>query len=352
VVSPTRRTSTPAQRNVTIDDVARAAGVAKSTVSNVLNGSGRFGEAARARVLDMVDQLGYQPHQGARSMRSRKTMRLAYLMPPIALEPTNLIIMQFMQALLTAAARQRYRVLVVAQEADPSDDIRRLAADRSVDGFVLSDLQADDPRAELLCELGMPFSCFGRTRPGQPQSWTDIDNAAAEAEAVRHVVDRGYTRLGFAGFDTGSPWDLEREAGFRAGLASRGIGGDGAGMLRVPDDASARAEIRSFIASAEPDAVLTGSDRIAAIVYSVAPELNRQVGRDLAVAGFDGSVGAGLLHPTLTSVVLPVEDIARRIVSRVLRQVEHGADTEPGEVIPTWLREGASTQARTGIVVV
>jgi DNA-binding LacI/PurR family transcriptional regulator len=123
-------------------------------------------------------------------------------------------------------------------------------------------------------------------------------------------------------------------------------------MLRVPDDASARAEIRSFIASAEPDAVLTGSDRIAAIVYSVAPELNRQVGRDLAVAGFDGSVGAGLLHPTLTSVVLPVEDIARRIVSRVLRQVEHGADTEPGEVIPTWLREGASTQARTGIVVV
>jgi DNA-binding LacI/PurR family transcriptional regulator len=135
VASPTRRTSTAAQRNVTIEDVARAAGVAKSTVSNVLNGSGRFGEAARARVLDAVDQLGYQPHQGARSMRSRKTMRLAYLMPPIQLEPTNLIMMQFMQALLTAAAQHRYRVLVVAQEADASDDIRGLAAGRSVDAF-------------------------------------------------------------------------------------------------------------------------------------------------------------------------------------------------------------------------
>lgn len=351
MVSPTRRTSTAAQRNVTIEDVARAAGVAKSTVSNVLNGSGRFGEAARARVLDMVDQLGYQPHQGARSMRSRKTMRLAYLMPPIQREPANLIMMQFMQALLTAAARQRYRVLVVAQEADPSDDIRRLAADRSVDGFVLSDVQHDDPRVELLCELGMPFFCFGRTRPGQPQSWADIDNAEAEAEAVRHVADRGYTRLGFVGYDTGSPWDLDRETGFRAGLASRGIEGDGAGVLRLRDDANARAEIRSFLASAAPDALLTGSDKIAAIVYSVAPELNRQVGRDLAVTGFDGSVSAGLLYPTLTSVVLPVEDIARRIVGRVLRQVEYGADTEPGEVIPTWLREGASTPARTGAVV-
>ena len=351
MVAPTRRTSTAAQRSVTIEDVARAAGVAKSTVSNVLNGSGRFGEAARARVLDMVDQLGYQPHQGARSMRSRKTMRLAYLMPPIQLEPANLIMMQFMQALLTAAARQRYRVLVVAQEADPSDDIRRLAADRSVDAFVVSDLQDDDPRVELLCELGAPFSCFGRTRPDQPQSWADIDNAAAEAEAVRHVVDRGYARPGFIGFETSSPWDLERENGFRAGLASRGIPGDGAGVLRVREDASARGEIRSFIAAAGPDALLTGSDRIAAIVYGVAPELNRQVGRDLAVTGFDGSVSTGLLYPTLTSVVLPVEDIARRVVGRVMRQVESGADTEPGEVIPTWLREGASTPARTGTAV-
>lgn len=351
MASSARRPSRPAQRKVTIEDVARAAGVGRQTVSNVLNGSGRVGAVARARVLHTVDQLGYHPHQGARSLRSRRTMQLAYLMPSVQLQPTNLIMMQFMQALLTAAARQRYRVLVVAQEADPSDDVRRLAADRSVDGFVLSDVQHDDPRVELLCELGMPFSCFGRTRPGQPQSWADIDNAEAEAEAVRHVADRGYTRLGFAGYDTGSPWDLDRETGFRAGLASRGIEGDGAGVLRLRDDANARAEIRSFLASAAPDALLTGSDKIAAIVYSVAPELNRQVGRDLAVTGFDGSVSVGLLYPTLTSVVLPVEDIARRIVGRVLRQVEYGADTEPGEVIPTWLREGASTPARTGAVV-
>src|SRR5579864_7105877 len=91
VASPTRPTAPPTRRNVTLMDVARAAGVGKSTVSNVLNGSGRVGEAARARVLAMVDQLGYRPHHGARSMRSRRSMQLAYLMPPIQLEPTNLI---------------------------------------------------------------------------------------------------------------------------------------------------------------------------------------------------------------------------------------------------------------------
>jgi len=327
-------------------DVARAAGVGKSTVSNVLNGSGRVGEAARARVLEMVDQLGYRPNHGARSLRSRRTMQLAYFLPRIQLEPTNLIMMQFMQSLLTAGAQWHYRVLVVAQDADPSSDIRNLVAGHIVDGVVLSELRPDDRRAELLAELGMPFACFGRTRPGLPQPRADIDNAVAEAEAVRHVAERGYTRPGYIGYPTATYWDAEREAGFRAGLARCGIPGDGAGLLQVADDASARAEIRSFLTSARPDAVLTGSDKIAAVVYSVAAELNLRIGRDLAVIGFDGSVGASLLYPQLTSVVMPVDDIARRVVGRALRQIENGYDNEPGEIVATWLREGESTPAR------
>jgi DNA-binding LacI/PurR family transcriptional regulator len=66
----------------------------------------------------------------------------------------------------------------------------------------------------------------------------------------------------------------------------------------------------------------------------------------IAVVGFDGSVGAALLHPRLTSVVMPVEEIAQRVVDRALRQVENGHDSDPGEVVATCLREGGSTPAR------
>jgi len=323
VASPARRSAHPAQRKVTVIDVARAAGVGKSTVSNVLNGSGRVGEAARARVLEAVDQLGYHPHHGARSMRVHRTMQLAYLMAPVQLQPTNLIMMQFLQALVRAAADRDYGVLVVGQHADPGDDIRRLVAGR------------------MLHALGMPFACMGRTGRGLPQPWVDFDNAEAEAEAVRYVLDRGFTRLGYVGYTSSNYWDAEREAGFRAGLASRGIPGEGVGLLRV-EETSARAKIRSFLSSAQPDAVLTGSDRIATIVYSVAAELNLTVGRDLAVVGFDGSAGTELLNPALTSIVIPFEDIARRVVDRALRQVENGQDSEPGEIVPTLLRLGRS----------
>ena len=237
-------------------------------------------------------------------------------------------------------------MLVIAQQADPSEDIRRLVSSRGVDAFVLSDMQARDRRVELLHALGMPFACMGRTGRGLPQSWVDIDNAEGQVEAVRYVLGRGFTRLGYIGYASGNYWDAEREAGFLAGLASRGIPGESAGVLRVDDDAGAsagaRARIRSFLSSARPDAVLTGNDHIAVTVYSVAAELNLSVGRDLAVVGFEGSINAEWLNPTLTSIVMPIEDIAVRVVDRALRQVENGQDSEPGEVIPALLRLGRS----------
>ena len=343
MVTEPQRESGPRQRSATIEDVARAADVGRQTVSNVLNGSGRVGAAARARVLEAVARLSYQPHHGARSLRSRRTMQLGYLMPPQQLQPTNLIMMQFLQSLVAEASRRRYRVVVGAGHEGARDEMRRMISSRSVDAFVLSDLGPGDPRAALLCELGMPFACMGRTGPGLPQCWADVDNAGAEAQAVRHVLDLGFARPGYIGYTSDNYWDAQREAGFRDGLASRGISGDGAGVLRVDDDASARGAIRSFLESARPDAVLTGTDKIAIIVYGIAADLNLRVGRDLAVVGFDGSVGAELLHPTLTSVVIPVEDIARRVIDRALRQLETGPDTEPGEIIPAWLRTGGST---------
>jgi DNA-binding LacI/PurR family transcriptional regulator len=333
-------------RQVTIQDVAHAAAVSRQTVSNVLNGSGRVGDAARARVLEAVAALGYQPHHGARSLRSRRTMQFAYVMPRVQLLPGNYIMQQFLQAVAAACARRSYGMLTVVPDGDPRDEIRRLIASRSVDGFLLSELQQDDPRVRLLTEAGMPFACFGRTGPALAQSWVDIDNRGAVAAAVEHVLDQGFGRIAYLGYRTPNYWDTERAAGFAGGLAARGIPADQADMVLV-DDANARRKIRSLLAAdrsgRRPDAIVTSSDRLAGVVYSVASELRLRIGQDLAVTGFDGSAAAALMHPRLTTVTIPVDDIARRVVARALRQLEHGPDQQPGEVVPVTLRVGEST---------
>jgi DNA-binding LacI/PurR family transcriptional regulator len=335
---------------VTIQDVARAAGVGRQTVSNVLNGSGRVGAAARARVLQAVAALGYHPHHGARSLRSRRTRQLAYVLPRLQVLPGNYIMQQFLQALATASARRGYNLVAVVPDADPRDEMRRLIASRCVDAFLLSDLQPEDPRVALLAEAGMPFACFGRTGPALPQQWVDIDNHEAIVAVVEHVLARGYARAAFVGFRPGNYWDHERAAGFEAALAGHGITVREADLLLV-DEASARRKIRSLLTGARgsahggtrPDAIVAGSDRLAAMVYGIAAELRLRIGRDLGVTGFDGSLAAGLMYPRLTGVTIPVEDIARRVVARALRQIDHGPDLIPGEVVATTLRLGEST---------
>ena len=248
-------------------------------------------------MLEAVAALGYHPHHGARSLRSRRTRQLAYVMPRVQLLPDNYIMQQFLQALAAASARRSYSMVVAVPDGDPRDEMRRLIASRSVDAFLLSELQPDDPRVMLLAEAGMPFACFGRIGPALPQHWVDIDNHAAIVEAVEHVLGRGFRRLAFVGYRTASLWDLSRAAGFTAGLARHGMPGDQADILLV-DEASARRKIRSLLTGVtprrrRPDAIVTGSDRLAAVIYSVAAELRLRIGRDLAVTGFDGSAAAG-----------------------------------------------------------
>jgi LacI family transcriptional regulator, galactose operon repressor len=332
-------------RQVTIEDVARAAAVSRQTVSNVLNGSGRVGDAARARVLDAVATLGYHPNQGARSLRSRRTRQFAYVLPRVQLFPGNYIMQQFLQSLAAASARRGYSMVIVVPDGDPREDIQRLIASRSVDAFLLSELQPDDPRVLVLSEAGMPFASFGRTGPALPQNWVDIDNRAAAAAVVEHVLARGFRRIAFLGYRSVNHWDSERTAGFRAGLASHGISAD---TELLVDDPNARRKIRSLLNASQPnlrpDAIVTGSDRLAGVVYDVAAELRLRIGQDLAVTGFDGSAAAALMHPRLTSVTIPIDDIARRVVARALKQLDHGPDHDPGEVVPTKLRLGESTR--------
>jgi DNA-binding LacI/PurR family transcriptional regulator len=332
-------------RRVTIEDVARAAGVGRQTVSNVLNGVGRVGEGTRARVLEAMTALGYHPHHGARSLRSRRTRQVAYVLPQVQLFPGNYIMQQFLQSLAAATARRNYGMLVVVPESDPRDDMRRLIASHSVDAFLLSELQPDDPRVALLAEAGMPFAGFGRTGPGLPQHWIDIDNRGAVIAAVEHVVASGFAHPYYLGVRSENSWDAERAAGYLAGLAGCGLRADQDGMLFV-DEASARKRVRSLLTArrgGRPDAIVTGSDRLAAVVYGVAAELRLRIGHDLAVTGFDGSEAAGLMHPRLTSVAIPVDEIARRVVARALAQVDHGPDLQPGEIVPAGLRVGEST---------
>jgi DNA-binding LacI/PurR family transcriptional regulator len=342
--APTRATpGPPGKARSDINDVARLARVSRQTVSNVLNNRTGYSEDTRTRVLWAIEELDYQPHRAARSLRSQRTMQLGYHMPGEQLAAENAFVLGFIQALVRGAADRGHHVLVFTERDDELEVFRELVAIRGVDGFVLSGSRVDDPRARYLHQAGVPFAMFGRTAPGLPQTWVDTDGVAATASVVDYLVERGHELFAFVGYDAKNYWDLERLEGFRKGLADNGLRvSEGAIVLGGTLDAVRGGVARLLARKRRPTAIVSGSDVLAAVVVNAARSTGLRVGQDLAVTGFDGGFVQQMTEPVLTSVRIPVDRIAAELIGRCLHEIDDGPTTEPGLVVPTEIAVGGS----------
>ncbi|MEV7023264.1 LacI family DNA-binding transcriptional regulator [Kitasatospora sp. NPDC093558] len=362
----------PRRGATTIEEVARAAGVSRQTVSNALNAPHRVRPDTLERVTAAIRELGYQPDQSARSLRSGARRTIGYLSPVDDPFDPNPLMAGFLEALVDAAGAQGLRVLLFrpapgtgdtpgtgavravgdalgAEDGPGTGDtpgagdalaaIDELVAARQVDGLVLADVLRDDPRIGHVARAGVPFTTFGRTGPGEPQHWVDIGNGPAMAAVVRHLAERGHRHLGYVGGAEDLPWMAERRAGFLAEARRLGLTAVVAGG---PDVAAVRGLLRG---PDRPTAVAAASDLLALDVYeavraeglAVGPEAAE--GGQVAVTGFHDTPLCRHLHPALTSVRLPLRAIAAALVERLLGQVR-------GERAP-----GAGLELATELVV-
>jgi DNA-binding LacI/PurR family transcriptional regulator len=326
-----------------INDVARLARVSRQTVSNVLNNRTGYSEDTRARVLRAIEELDYQPHRAARSLRSQRTMQLGYHMPGEQLAAHNAFVLGFIQALVRGAAYRGHHVLVFTEQEDELEVFRELVAIRGVDGFILSGSRVDDPRAHYLHQAGVPFAMFGRTAAHLPQTWVDIDSVAAVSSAVDYLVERGHESFAYVGYDAHNHWDIDRLEGFRKGLADHGLRVAERSIVQVSTlDEVHGALPRLLGGKRRPSAIVTGSDVLAAVAVNAAKSMGLRVGQDLAVTGFDGGFVQRMTEPVLTSVRIPVDRIADELVSCCLREIDEGPTDAAGVLVPTEIAVGGS----------
>jgi DNA-binding LacI/PurR family transcriptional regulator len=324
-----------ARRRSSILDVARLAGVSKQTVSNVLNRRGGFTEDTRMRVESAMQELGYQPSSAARSMRSHRTMQLGYHLPGELLDPHTGLTVPLLQGLVRAAIERRHHVVVFTDEGtDELAGFRDLLGRRCVDAFLLSDGRLDDPRTRYLADAGVPFALLGRTAPDLPQAWVDVDNVGGQAAVVDYLVERGHRDIAYVAQPNRVSWYADRRDGYRAGMARHGLREPVPPVLEADEEALRAGIVELLRDKRRPTAVAAGSDVVAAMVMNIARGEGLRVGCDLAVTGFGGGPICSVLEPDLTSVEIPVDEVARAVVDRALREVEGGIGDVPGVVVP------------------
>jgi DNA-binding LacI/PurR family transcriptional regulator len=297
-----------------LKDIAVAAGVAQSTVSRVLNDvSGRIQvtEATRLRVRTVAEELGYQPHPGARALRGAPTMLLGAVVRDI----TDPFFAGAIHALSIEADKRGYSVVLGHARAARDEVVSVTAAlkARHCDAMVLLGDLADDPR--LLDDLRkihvrVVALWHGAAPQAEGLPSVGVDNRCGVRAAVAHLAALGHRRIAFVGHDAHG--DIrERQATYEDYLSGVGIATP-PGYIRHVENEIAGAE-QAFAAlralSEPPSAIVAATDLLALGLIHAANEGSVAVPSELSIVGFDDIPLAAAAVPSLTTVRMPVEKI-------------------------------------------
>jgi len=175
-------------------DVARLAGVSQTTVSFVLNGSRPVAETTKQRVLDAAEHLGYQPHSGARALRSRRS-RLLALVAPHRPGQDAAGQMRYIDAIARACRHRDYDVMLVTAD-EGTDGIIRVASTALCDAVLVMEIESSERRTAALSQIPIPAVMIGVPDEHEGLSCVDFDFEEAGARCARLLAEAGHRRIG------------------------------------------------------------------------------------------------------------------------------------------------------------
>jgi DNA-binding LacI/PurR family transcriptional regulator len=183
---------------LTISDVANAAGVSVSTVSRILNGKQDVAKATRVRVQKVIEELGYMPHAQAQRLRAGRTRNIAFVFPVRGYGslPYNPLQTAFIVGAAQAAGDKEYYFTLHTRPLTKRT-LLSLYQSAQVDGLVLMEIHTNDWRVDLLRQRAYPFVMIGHTNDNTGLSYIDLDFEAATILAFEHLVQLGHTKIGF-----------------------------------------------------------------------------------------------------------------------------------------------------------
>ncbi|TYC52146.1 LacI family transcriptional regulator [Rhodobacterales bacterium] len=315
--------------SVTIDDVARHVGVAKGTVSRVLNNYTDISDDTRKRILKAVNDLGYQPSATARNLKRGRQDTLGIVIPVGHGSGADPFLAEFIDGIARALDELGLDLLVTTAHSRDHmiETHKRLIARRKVDGFIVTRTEVDDPRIAYLKEHNFPFVAHGRTSDPTGYAWFDIDNAAAFADGVRHLYSLGHERIGFVGSSLDLNFALQRRQGYRKGLETLGLAHDpDLETLQVFSEKGGFAGARELLSlDRPPTALICVTDALAIGAVQFCREIGLKAGSDVTVIGYDGLPVGEYLDTPLTTFSQSAQEAGAR-VARMLIQVLDGKD--------------------------
>ena len=312
-----------ANDKVTSLKVAALAGVSQSAVSRVFTPGSSVSPKTAEKVRIAAAKLGYRPNVLARSLKSGKSRIIGLVVAYLE----NYFYPEMVERLSVELQKVGYHVLIfLAPVASVNvDQVIREIMDYQVDGIVMASVSMSSDLAARCQETGIPVVLFNRTHADKNLSSVTSDNFAGGRALSDYLCATGHTRIAYIAGFTGASTQIDREAGFRAGLAAAGqtLFARAEGNFDYRTAQAATREL--FATSRRPDAVFVANDHMAIATMDVLRfELGLRVPQDVSVVGFDDVPPAAWPAYDLTTVRQNVEKMVAETVQMLMTQITEG----------------------------
>ncbi len=327
--------------DLTLEDIARRAGVSRSTVSRVVNQSPDVSEDVRKRVLGVIESTGYQPHAAARALASQRSWTIGLLLPQsVSSFFTDPYYPHLMLGIAQGCNQYNYTLalFLVGTKADEEKIFPRLARPGFVDGVIVqSGHHGEQGIIGRFIDAQVPLVVAGRPFRSDNVSYIDIDNVNAANMAVSHLIRLGRKRIGLIGGPLSSTAGYDRKEGYLRAHKERGLEAKDALMVEGDFTEAGGYYAMQRLLHAKPDAIFAASDIMAIGAMRAAREAGLRIPDQVAFVGFDDLPLSTLSDVQLTTVRQPVVQFGAKAVEILIDLIEHGIDPPRHVIVGTEL---------------
>lgn len=311
----------PNPPNVTLEEIARAAGVSPSTVSRILNGTARVVPAKQKAVEQAIARFNYRPNVLARSLASGKTDTIGVLTQTVS----SPFYAEWLRGIEDGLSETGFTALFVSSRWNVKDEMARLEQfiARRVDGMILLHAQLDEPSL-IDYSRHAPLLVLGRSLQNSATlASLPLDNVQGARDATQHLIGQGHRKIAFISGPTNHEDAIERLDGYRMALQEAGIGFD-AELVEQGDyleTGGVDAMERLFARGPSFSAVFCANDQTAYGARLTIFRHGLRVPEDISLVGFDDLPTSLYMTPPLTTVRQPTYEIGRLAAQGIVQMI-------------------------------
>lgn len=313
------------QEKLTIQDIARLAGVSKATVSRVLNRNASVAPELSKRVMRIVQEYDFVPNVTATGLAGGKTRLVGVLAPPL----TWPSVPEIMRGVAEYIEHTSYEIILYSINFEGGNHaavLERILSMRMTAGLLAILPGELSPHLAVRFHRGLPMVLIDDQEKPLDIPWVGIDNTSSAYEATRYLLELGHRRIAYIQGPQHYSCSLERYHGYNQALQDAGVTPDPAlvfrGRFDLPSGRECAAQLFSMERRDWPSAIFAGNDQMAYGVLEVAEQQGIRIPEDIALVGFDDNPLSAHMRPPLTTMRQPFSEMGSKAIELLLTMID------------------------------